>query len=383
MAAPPPAAAAPDRLRQVDVMLAFGIVMVVMGHRYQPPHLFFPAYTFHMPLFFFVSGFLATVKAGLTEKLRLLGHKARSQVLLYFRWNLFFAVFTFLLALAGIRLGYAIPAFGSGAELAATAYGFFVQPFTDGHQYHLYLAAWFILQLALVHVVFQVVCFRPGRWVPLVAFAATVPVTLALLEKGLQSYEDLRLTGVRTALALFFFLAGHLVRAWEDRLARVLLAPWFLLVAFAAVNVVAVNFGNIRYNFVLGNVENVRVWVPLLTSLLIVLIVYQLSHHVARFLAEDSLVLLVGRSTRDILIWHFTVFLGVNLLLWALGAVPFEKLSDNWYVWEKERTWLLYEVPAIAVPILVRRWYERRAPAPSPAPVAVTAGPARRRGARR
>jgi fucose 4-O-acetylase-like acetyltransferase len=291
-------------------------------------------------------------------------------------------VVTFLLALVGIKLGYAIPAFGSWDEVKATAYGFFVQAFTDGHQYHLHAAAWFILQLWLVHVVFQVVCFRPGRWVPVLALAATVPVTVFLLEQGLQSYEDLRLTGVRTALAFFFFLTGHLVRLFEDRLRKVLLAPWFLLVLFVAVNVVAVNFGNIRYNFVLGNVNNERVWVPMLASVLIVLMVFQLAHHVARFLDDRSLVFVVGRSTMDILIWHFTVFFLVNVALWALGVIPFERLSDNWYVFEKERLWLLYEVPAIALPVLMRRWYERWA-APAVAKPPVKAEPVRQREARR
>jgi len=380
--AAPAAPQAAARLRHVDVMLAFGIVMVVMGHRYQPPYLFFPAYTFHMALFFFVSGYLATARAGLREKARALAHKARTQLLLYFRWNAFFAVLTFLLALGGIRLGYAIPSFGSGAEALESLRAFLVVPFTDGHHYHLYAAAWFIPQLFLVHVAFQAVVPRPGRWVAAAALAAAVPVTMFLLEKGLQSYEDLRLTGVRTALALLFFLAGHAVRQWEDRLARVLLAPWFLVAAFAAVNVLAVNLGNIRYNFVLGNVNNVRVWVPVTASLLIVLMVFQLSHHVARFLDDGSPVLRIGRSTQDILVWHFTVFLGVNVVLWALGLVPFEALSDNWYAWEKERTWLLYEVPAIALPVLVRRWWDRRT-APTPAQARPAGARAARRAGRR
>ena len=46
------------RDKSVDIMLAFGILFVVMGHNYQLPWLFFPAYTFHMPLFFFISGYL-------------------------------------------------------------------------------------------------------------------------------------------------------------------------------------------------------------------------------------------------------------------------------------------------------------------------------------
>ena len=370
----PQKTAAAARFKHVDVMLAFGIVMVVLGHRYQPPFLFFPAYTFHMALFFFASGYLARPRVGLREKARFVAKKARTQLLFYFRWNLFFAVLTFLLARAGVRLGYAIPSFGTKEEVLATLRGFFLVPFLDGHQYHLFLAAWFILQLFLVHVVFQVLIWRPGKLVVGVVLAATIPTTLFLLEQGLQSYEDLRLTGVRTALAFLYFLLGHAVRLWEDRLRPVLLAPWFLVAAFALVNVLAVNLGNVQINFVLGNVNNVRVWVPVVSTLLIVLLVFQLAHHAARFLSETSSVLVIGRSTQDILVWHFTVFLGVNLCFWALGLVSFEALSDNWSTWHKEQTWLLYEVPAIALPILVRRRFERRARAPGGAAKLAHAG---------
>ena len=79
---------------------------------------------------------------------------------------------TWLLALAGLQFGYSVPAFGSQAAVLETLRGFFLEPFLDGHQYHLYLAAWFVLQLYLVHLVFQAVVWSPGRTAALATLAA-------------------------------------------------------------------------------------------------------------------------------------------------------------------------------------------------------------------
>lgn len=349
------------RDKHVDVMLAVGMIFVVMGHRYQPEYLFFPAYTFHMALFFFIAGSLATIKVGWREKLRFVARKSRTQLLTYFQYNLFFGVVTFLLSLGGLKLGYNVPSFASGEAALGSLLDFFLVPFTDGHHYHLYLAAWFVLQLYLVHVLFQLVCWRPGRLPTLLVLAAAVPVTLFLLQKGLVSYTDLRLTGVRSSFAFLFYLLGYLVKSEEKALHKVLLAPATLVIAFAAVNVIAVNFGNIRYNIVLGNINNVRVWVPVLTTALIVLMVYQLTWHLAAVLKDDAFLLTLGRSTLPILIWHFSVFFAINAVFYALGWITKENLSDNWFVLDGKRTWLLYEVPALVVPVYLDRLLDRAA----------------------
>jgi fucose 4-O-acetylase-like acetyltransferase len=343
------------RNKHIDVMLGIGIVFVVMGHRYQPEYLFFPAYTFHMALFFFISGSLATVRPGWREKLRLAGHKSRTQLLRYFQYNLFFAVVTWLLAQAGIPLGYNIPSFTSRAAALQSVREFFIVPFLDGHQYHLYLAAWFILQLYLVHLVFQSLVWSPRRAWVLSTLAAAIPVTLFLLKKGLSDYTDLRMTLVRTSFAFLFYLLGYVVKTEEAALRRVLLSPATLALGFVLVNVLAINFGNVRYNIVVGDIGNQRVWVPLLTTTLIVLMVYQLAWHLAAVLSDDAFLLRLGRGTLPILIWHFTVFFAINAAFFALGLITKENLSDNWFVLDGKQTWLLYEVPALCVPL----WLDR------------------------
>lgn len=43
----------------IEILMGFGIVMVVLGHKFQPPLFYFHAYSFQVALFFFASGYLA------------------------------------------------------------------------------------------------------------------------------------------------------------------------------------------------------------------------------------------------------------------------------------------------------------------------------------
>jgi len=343
------------RNKHVDAMLGIGILFVVMGHRYQPDSLFFPAYTFHMGLFFFISGYLATIRTNWREKLELARRKSRSQLLRYFQYNLFFAVLTWALAQIGIELGYNIPVFKSTTTVLASVRDFFLVPFLDGHQYLLYLAAWFILQLYLVHLLFQAVMWSARRGCVLAVLALTIPVTLLLLQAGLGDYTDLRLTGVRTSFAFLFYLFGYIIKREEPTLGKLLRSPGLLAVEFVLVNVLAINFGNIRYNIVLGDIGNSRVWVPPCTTLLIVLMVFQIAWHLAGWISESAFLLRLGRATLPILVWHFTIFFLINVALFAAGLVTFKDLSNNWFILNPKQTWLLYEVPALLAPLWIDR----------------------------
>lgn len=46
----------PRRLKEIDLLKGFGIILVLLGHSYVPGWLFTLIYGFHMPLFFFVAG---------------------------------------------------------------------------------------------------------------------------------------------------------------------------------------------------------------------------------------------------------------------------------------------------------------------------------------
>ena len=129
------------RNKTMDVVLAIGIIYVVMGHNYQPGTFLLPAYTFQVAIFFFVSGYFFKPQSGFKNKLLWLKKKALNLLVPYFIYNIFYALLTLYLFSRGVSLGEKI-----------NIYNFFVTPFITGHQYFLYLAAWFVPQLFLIHL---------------------------------------------------------------------------------------------------------------------------------------------------------------------------------------------------------------------------------------
>ena len=50
------------RIEWVDMLKGFGIILVMLGHASFPESLRIELYTFHMPLFFFMSGYVFSIK---------------------------------------------------------------------------------------------------------------------------------------------------------------------------------------------------------------------------------------------------------------------------------------------------------------------------------
>ena len=80
------------RNKTLDFMSAIGIIFVIFGHGYQPPFLFYPAFAFHMALFFFISGYFSKTANGIRQTGNMILKKARSQLAPYFILNILFGL---------------------------------------------------------------------------------------------------------------------------------------------------------------------------------------------------------------------------------------------------------------------------------------------------
>jgi fucose 4-O-acetylase-like acetyltransferase len=89
-----------DRIQALDAIKAFAIFLVVLGHilqktilNFDDNYLFKFIYSFHMPLFIFISGFVTYRVDGL--KNRYLSHKFMILILPYFSWFLIIMLISF------------------------------------------------------------------------------------------------------------------------------------------------------------------------------------------------------------------------------------------------------------------------------------------------
>lgn len=126
------------------ILSALAILMIVAGHQgYDILTVggLFPYYSFHVPLFMFISGyFYRDEEEG--RPLSYLKKKAKRLLLPYFIWNVAYGI------LAAVMRNFGGFAMGEAVSLTTL----FVTPFLNGYQFILNYAAWFVPVLFIVEV---------------------------------------------------------------------------------------------------------------------------------------------------------------------------------------------------------------------------------------
>ena len=125
------------RYGSIDVMKAIGILMVILGHITRNSYLGNYIYSFHMPLFFFISGFLYNIRGDF------IFHKGRSILIPYFSFS-FISYLYWLLVESRFR-----------SSAASTDYlDQFLNIFVPHQSYQFNVVLWFLPCLFLVSVFF-------------------------------------------------------------------------------------------------------------------------------------------------------------------------------------------------------------------------------------
>jgi fucose 4-O-acetylase-like acetyltransferase len=331
------------RDKHVDVMLFWGIIFVVMGHFYQLPYFFFPAYTFHMALFFFISGYLFKVKKTVREKITFIIKKIKKQLLTFFLMNLFFGFISYVLILKGINLTR------GGINL----HNFFIEPFISNHQFYLNIPNWFLFDLFVINIISQLILFKDSKKLKIIIFLITIPIAIFAVYKGLNKYVDFRLTAVRICYGLSFFFVGILFNEFKKDIIRLFSSPLLIMFLWSIVVLLKTSFGEIGYAIVWGSVLNTFYYIPLITTLIIVFISYIICYYISLIIKKDSAILIIGQNTFYIMALHLSIFFLINLIFYFFDKIDFPTLSKRYFFFEREKFFLIYEIPAIVLPTVL------------------------------
>lgn len=200
----------------IDIAKALGIILVVCGHMggaYKAiglsiystkPNEIFPLYSFHMPLFIFISGYFYKVKYILDIKSQI-KKRFYSLVLPYYKWNLFYGILVSILIYFNI--------FQNGKIL--NLYNFFIEPLFQGYQYNLNGPSWFILSLFSIQIGYTLInkllkskSFICDTLLIIILFIFTVLVNLWSNNINMVQYP-IALFISRTTFGIFFFHLGY------------------------------------------------------------------------------------------------------------------------------------------------------------------------------
>jgi acyltransferase len=277
-----------SRSGAIDFLRVLGVAAVVVGHVYYNPVLVKTLFPWHVPLFFFLTGYLWS--SGRTVWAEF-GNRFRTIALPYLSWLA-------IILIAWVCFALATTGSFSRAFVKDTLYGgyFAVRPFS---------AFWFMTVLFFVTILYRVV-----ERVPITAQLAFAVVGLS---SGYMFGERLAMTPLSIGSAwpcLAFVIAGRAFRMWDARMTYRLVIALVLI----AVSAVLVASGiSAPVNIKVGDYG---------TPVLSVLVACALSGGsilLARA-AFDRLPAWVSRFVTHLALAGFVVVLSHAVVLWIMGT---------------------------------------------------------------
>ena len=181
-----------ERDNRVDILKGFGIVLVVLGHLPINGYIKSWIYLFHMPLFFFLSGYLHKNRTTFSQ---FVGNKARTLLWPYFVWGSIYICFETSLAVFQNQMNRVF----LRKQLLALVYGNYIWDRND-----IYIGVlWFLLALFWVSCAYELMCrFISGERKKLVISCALsalgfgICIVCKIIQIRLPFCGDIALTGM-------------------------------------------------------------------------------------------------------------------------------------------------------------------------------------------
>lgn len=350
---------------------SIAILAMVLGHT--GPTLtpvgavIFPYYSWHMPLFVFISGFLFSAKGSYAS----FAVKKTRRLLL--------PALGVRAALTGLALIASYTHLHTpGLRLSLS--GLLVNPFIMCDAYPLSNAMWFIFQLYVLELLYGALIRIPGKHTRKAVLAASLAVSLGALYYvhsvlGKQP-EGWIVFPLRTAFLLFFLAAGHCFQPWHDSRKG---HPWLTLTVVFALQTVYVYATRHEINFSAHSMDVANVtlfFMPVVTTLTAAACLFSLARILSPVLQGRKTLRLIGGGTKYIVYFHELCLLLINCVYMVLShrtdwrmfeGYTYDMIRAAWYAFPLGGTAigrLPYVIISIGLPVLApaligrfpRRW---------------------------
>ena len=341
---------------------AIGIFIVVVGHK-DGSMVFsdwFPAYSFHMPLFIFISGYFYKQIYD-NKPFEYIKKKFTSLVITYFIWNLVYGLLGVFLSSNNLI----------NHQVELTFETFFIEPWITGHQYHINVASWFLLSLFLVqvtHVLMKylvVKCSKVKEYFLLIVYFSVGLLSLLLASRGY--HYDGYLTIVRTLFLLPFFQLGYVYHLNESKIK--ISNTIYFAVLFSIQFILIYKYHNLNFSAVfLGDIREDYYFLPYLTSITGILFWLRIAKIVTPIVADNKLVQLIGQNTLSIMLHHQFIFWLINFGLYSVkGSIELTSFdveafkSNMWYSYTPTTNhfYIIYVLLGIGIPIAFKYVIEK------------------------
>lgn len=303
----------------------FAIIFVVLGHMSGVPTTiftfdeWFPFYSFHMPLFLFISGYFYKEKNE-DEIGRYILKKAKNLLIPYYICNLVFLLLQTGLSQFGFSIGHTF-----------SFYNWIIWPWIHTQPYTFAIPSWYLIAFFLCCIVYS--CLR--KLLSFIFKTAVVKeyVLLFLLlvigfvavysHKHFNAGETATVY-LRSAVMLFFIQLGFFYKKCLEKHDTMKNIPYFaILFALRFVTILIAkarggkltfglfelkDFGNSGISFYIAGILGIALWL-------------RISKLLADYPKKISILAIIGNNTKHIMLFHVFGFFILNLILFSLNSV--------------------------------------------------------------
>lgn len=345
---------------QMLILQAIGITIVVLGHKGGISLLtdWFPAYSFHMPLFIFISGYF--YKKGNEENiLNFIKVKFIRLMIPYFIWNLLYGILANILASKNII----------SITKPITLWNLFIEPFITGHQFGLNVASWFLPALFLVQIFYILIRYflkkikLYNEYIFMILFFMLGIIGVILGNKGFT--VGFELTFTRMLFLVSFFQLGYFYKSkleHKDKLNNV----FYFIILFTIQFFITLKYKDLNFSAAFcNNFNRDNILLPFISSITGICFWLRVSKILVPSLKNSKTIHSIGGDTFSIMMHHELVFFCINSLLALvykyldLTNFSIESYSTNgWYGYNivDTKSLAFYVVCGVFVPVVVKKY---------------------------
>lgn len=301
---------------EMNLLKMIGIVYVVIGHiRSQIFSILRQPYTFHMPLFYFISGYFYDENHE-KEKGKYIWSKFKKSVVLFCFYLFFMIIFCSLISWKyNISLG------------TISFYDLIIKPFTFGIDNPGFLMGptWFILSLFLVQTVFIFIyplikkIFKKDLY-QLIFFLLLGTMSIYLSNKGWNSNGYLLMI-LRTIAGMMFYYFGYFYKRNIEN--KIDIYNGKVIIGLFLILILVLKNTNINFNFGFNSMTfHNQLLTPIITSIIGIYISIFIAKGLSKIIKDENDILhKIGRNSLYIMIFHTSVFFIISLLFFKINHI--------------------------------------------------------------
>lgn len=320
------------RDEKITISKAIAIMLMVICHAGLPNRYSHFVSMFHMPLFFFVSGYCFKDKY-LIETKQFLKNKIRGIYVPFVKWSLIFLVLH--------NVFFSLNVYGEMYDVKSFMKNAIYIIFSMNETEQLLGGYWFLKELFLGSIL-ALGCFKYLK--SNFCWAATLLLIAVIVSSWIKMDIPFVHIASRTFFAGFFIVMGR-----EYKKLNYDTDQWLItILCFIIVMVGSIYCGTSMLSY-----STIQVVPYSICALMGTIMILNLSHRITFHKnILTNFLLIVGNHTLEVLTWHFLTFKLVSLFIICKNGLSLENLSSFPIINEYGvKYWIVYSLIGIAIPI--------------------------------